>query len=495
MNTYQDYKDYGAKIMDVNAAIGLLSWDQETYMPDGSSDLRSRQIATLSGILHQMLTSADYHQLLLKLSDDDSLSSEQNRNVQLSVLDYNKKAKFSTEFVEEMSKSVSIAFQAWQAAKSKNDFSLFEKPLEDLVKLKFKEADIKGYEGHIYNAFVDDYEPGMTVEILDKVFIPVKEKLGPLVERILTKACNLKNFKNHYDTNTQWDFTIELLKKLGYNFNIGRQDRSSHPFSISFGPEDARITTRIDEKDLTESIWSTIHECGHAFYEMGLKMENYGIPAGEACSLSIHESQSRLWENMVGRSKAFWEYMFPILKSYFPEQLFNVSLNDFYFESNKVEKGLIRTNADEITYHFHVLIRYEIEKALFNQDITVKDLPNTWNELYKKYLGIDVPNNKMGILQDVHWSHGSFGYFPTYSLGSFYAAQFFETAKIQIPNLENHIASGNFNLLLDWLRKNIHQYGRIYNSEELCKKVSGEGLNFNFFYNYIDLKYKNLVKF
>jgi carboxypeptidase Taq len=197
---------------------------------------------------------------------------------------------------------------------------------------------------------------------------------------------------------------------------------------------------------------------------------------------------------MVGRSKAFWEYMFPILKSYFPEQLFHVSLNDFYFECNKVEKGLIRTNADEITYHFHVLIRYEIEKALFNKDISVKDLPSTWNELYKKYLGIEVPNNKMGILQDVHWSHGSFGYFPTYSLGSFYAAQFFETAKSQIPNLENHISSGNFNLLLDWLRKNIHQHGRIYNSEELCKKVSGEGLNFNFFFNYIELKYKNIVK-
>jgi carboxypeptidase Taq len=494
MNNYQDYKDYGAKIMDVNAAVGLMSWDQETYMPDGSSDLRSRQIATLSGIVHQMLTSANYHQLLLKLSDDNTLSLDQKRNVQLSLLDYTKKSKFSIDFVEEMSKSVSIAFQAWQAAKSKNDFSLFEKPLEELVKLKFKEAEIKGYNGHIYNAFVDDYEPGMTVEILDKVFIPIKEKLGPLVERVLSKPCNLKNFKNLYEINTQWDFTIELLNKLGYNFNIGRQDKSSHPFSISFGPEDARITTRIDENDLTESIWSTIHECGHAFYEMGLKMENYGIPAGEACSLSIHESQSRLWENMVGRSKAFWEYMFPILKSYFPEQLFHVSLNDFYFECNKVEKGLIRTNADEITYHFHVLIRYEIEKALFNKDISVKDLPSTWNELYKKYLGIEVPNNKMGILQDVHWSHGSFGYFPTYSLGSFYAAQFFETAKSQIPNLENHISSGNFNLLLDWLRKNIHQHGRIYNSEELCKKVSGEGLNFNFFFNYIELKYKNIVK-
>lgn len=492
MNTYEDYKEYCAKIMDVNASIGLMSWDQETYMPQGSSDLRSRQIATLSGIVHEMLTSSNYHQLLLKLKENKSLDSFQQRNIELSLQDYTKKAKFTTEFVEEQSKAISLAFQAWQTAKSKNDFSLFEKPLSRLVELKFQEADIKGYENHVYNAFVDDYEPGMNVEILDKVFIPVKEKLGPLVDLVLLKTNSLKNFKRKYTLTPQWDFTIELLNKLGYNFNYGRQDKSSHPFSISFGPQDARITTRFDENDLTESIWSTIHECGHAFYEMGLSMENYGIPAGEACSLSIHESQSRLWENMVGRSKPFWEYMFPILKSYFPDQLFNVSLNDFYKEANKVEKGLIRTNADELTYHFHVLIRYEIEKALFSKQISVKDLPTTWNELYKKYLSIDVPNNKLGVLQDVHWSHGSFGYFPTYSLGSFYAAQFFNAAQNQIPELNNQMSSGNYSTLLDWLKENIHQHGRIYNSEDLCKRVTGEGLNFDYFYRYVEKKYNTL---
>ncbi|MFN6039638.1 MAG: carboxypeptidase M32, partial [Bacteroidota bacterium] len=276
------------------------------------------------------------------------------------------------------------------------------------------------------------------------------------------------------------------------DFDCGRQDISTHPFTINFSSKDVRVTTRIDEKNLSEMIWSCIHEGGHALYEQGLPEDEYGMPLSEAVSLGIHESQSRLWENNVGRSFSYWKNNFKVLKNYFPEQLNSITSEHFYKACNKVEPSFIRTNADELTYHFHVIIRYEIEKKLISREIKTKDLPAIWNEMYKNYLGLDVKNDKEGVLQDVHWSHGSFGYFPTYSIGSFYAAQFFHKAHEAIPGLEMQIESSNFKELLNWLHHSIHKHGKFYSAQDLCMNITGETLNVDYFMKYVSDKYEKI---
>jgi carboxypeptidase Taq len=285
---------------------------------------------------------------------------------------------------------------------------------------------------------------------------------------------------------------MHLVKALHFDFEAGRQDKSEHPFSISFGARDVRITTRIDETDFGNMTWSCIHEVGHALYEQGLPYEAYGLPLGEACSFSMHESQSRLWENNVGRSLSFWQHFYPQLRQYFPSQFSSVSLEQFYKGINKVQPSLIRTEADEISYHFHVYIRYQLEKKLLEGSLTTADIPGYWNEQYKNLLDVDVPDDKQGALQDVHWSHGSFGYFPTYSLGSFYAAQIYQKAKEVIPNMEAEIATGNTAPLLQWLRQSIHTKGRYYTSEELCREVTGQTLDPACFLQYAEEKYNSI---
>jgi carboxypeptidase Taq len=275
----------------------------------------------------------------------------------------------------------------------------------------------------------------------------------------------------------------------------GRQDISEHPFTTNFNSQDVRITTRIDENDLSNMVWSCIHEAGHALYEQGLPSNQYGLPLGEPASYTIHESQSRLWENHVGRSRAFCERWLPVLQTYFPEQLGKVSLEQFYKGINKVEPSLIRTEADELTYHFHIMIRYELEKLLIGGAMNVKDIPGYWNEQYGKLMGVKVPDDKRGCLQDVHWSHGSFGYFPTYSLGSYYAAQFYSYANQSITDLNGLIKQGNTTPLLQWLRNAVHEKGRRFTSEELCKDICGETLNIEYFTGYLLGKYKDIYKF
>lgn len=492
-NLYQEYKNYLSRIADLKGALSLMAWDQETYMPKGSAELRSQQMATLSGIIHEQLTNPKYHKLLIDLNNNPQLSENQKRNVYWSLYDYNLQCKLPTTFVEKLSKQISLTFNAWQEAKTNNNFNLFKQPLQELIELKIEEAQIKNPHLSVYDSLLNDYEPQITTLQLDPIFNKVKTELLPIYQKYVAQPQTTSIFKKNYPKHKQWEFTIWLLNKLGFNSLYGRQDQSLHPFSISFGQRDVRITTRIDENDLTEAIWSTIHEFGHALYEMGLLPENYGLPAGEACSLGIHESQSRLWENMVGRSLPFIQFIFPVLQKYFPQQLQDVNVISFYKETNQVKPELIRTNADEISYHLHIFIRYELEKALFNKEILVADLPDAWNHYYLKYLGLQVPSNSQGVLQDVHWSHGSFGYFPTYSIGSFYAAQIYNQALKEIPSLEDNFAAGNFIQLNEWLNKNIHQYGRLYTSSELCKQITGEELNFDYFMNYINKKYTTLL--
>jgi carboxypeptidase Taq len=412
------------------------------------------------------------------------------RNIELTLEDYQKNKKYSSEFVRKLSDQVNKTFHAWIAAREQNSFPFFEKDLSLLIELKKQEADILGYKDHPYSALLNEFEKGATVQMLDPIFRELLPNLKKIVDRIMAGTQADSSFLyQHFPKQQQWEWGMYLIKELHFDFEAGRQDISEHPFSTSFSSNDVRITTRIAENDFGNMTWSCIHEVGHALYEQGLPLDQYGLPLGEACSYSIHESQSRLWENNVGRSFGFWQHYLPQLKKYFPEQFKDISLDQFYGSINKVQPSLIRTEADELTYHFHVFIRYELEKKLMDGSLMPKEIPGFWKEQYKKLLNVEVHSDKEGALQDVHWSHGSFGYFPTYSLGSFYAAQFFSSAEKEIPELRDQISQGEFSNLLSWLRKRIHNNGRMYTSEELCQKITGEPLQVNYFIGHILQKY------
>lgn len=489
-SNYQSYKSELQKIQDLGAAIALMSWDKEVYLPSNSAQFRSRQIATLSGMAHEMGTSETLVNLINQLKSDDSLSATEMRNVKQSARSLEKQLKFDTEFVVNKSKTVSKCFHAWIEAKQKNDHSIFIQPMADLMEIVREEAEILGYEHHPYDAMLDLYEPKLTVQKLEAVFNPLKEELSKITSQIRSANQVDDGFlKQHYPKDQQWDFGIEVLKQIGYDMTKGRQDISEHPFTISFSPEDVRVTTRIDEQDMANMLWSCIHEGGHALYEQGLPSDQYGLPLGSAISLGIHESQSRLWENNVGRSIEFWKYHYPALKDVFPQNLGDVSLTQFYHAINKIEPNLIRTEADELHYHLHVIIRYEIEKELMSKQLEVKDIKEAWNAKYKSYLGVDVPDDANGFLQDVHWSHGSIGYFPTYSIGSLYAAQFYAKISETIPGIKAQVKSGDTSQILNWLRENIHQHGQMYDAEDLCEKITGKGLDSRFFLDYVKVKY------
>lgn len=483
---YNDYKQQLQKIADIKYATAVLQWDQETYLPPKGAEARGRQIATLSEIAHQMFTNDKVGHLLQDLLSKD-LPEWQKQNVELTLEDYTRLKKLSPAFVRKMSEAITASFHAWIEARKQNDFKVFEPLLIPLVDLKRQEAELYGYSQHPYDALMNEYEKGATVAMLDKVFDNIKGPLQDLLRELQNKDFGDSSFLHpNFPKQQQWDWGMYLARQLGFDFNAGRQDISEHPFTTNFSSNDVRITTRIDEHDFANMTWSTIHEVGHALYEQGLPTEQYGLPLGEYASLSIHESQSRLWENCVGRSACFWRYYYPKLVQHFPQQFGEVSKEQFVRAINKVQPSLIRTEADELTYHFHVMIRYELEKRLIEGSLQVKDIPAYWNQQYKSLLGVDVPDDKQGCLQDVHWSHGSFGYFATYSLGSFYAAQFWRQAKVEMPGIEEQIAShGNTSPLLQWLRNKIHHHGRLYNSQQLCSLVTGKELDSTVFVNYL----------
>lgn len=492
MNSH--YEDFSSKTLNIallGSTMGLLSWDQEVNMPPRGAEIRAQKMKYLSGLLHEMSTDKSYVDLVKNLLDDKSLNEEQHVNVREVWRGMEKALKLSKSLVEEISKTTSECFMAWHKAKTENNFEIFAPHIEKMIHLKKEKAEAIGYKDHPYNALMDGYEQGLTVAELDELFKGVKENLVSFVKKIsVLERPDDGFFMGDFNEDHQVKFCRDVLEKMGYDFSSGRMDKAAHPFCIGFHPGDTRITYRLKQNDISEIIWSITHEGGHALYEQGLKKQDWGFAMGAAVSLSIHESQSRLWENNVSRSLEFWNYFLPVLKNYFPGELKDVTPNDFFKACNIVEPSFIRTNADELTYHFHIMIRYEIEKSIFDGSLSVNDLPGYWNKKYKEYLGIDVPDDATGILQDVHWSHGSFGYFPTYSLGSFYAAQFYAEAEKQIPDLRNQISNGEFIPLREWLRDTIHQHGMKYKAQDLCKRVTGETLNFNYFESYAKNKYQ-----
>ncbi|MGZ3859643.1 MAG: carboxypeptidase M32 [Flavisolibacter sp.] len=488
---YEQYTTAMNRIADVRNANAVLQWDQETYLPPKGAGFRGQQISTLSEISHRLFSEEGLGDTLKELVNREDLTTGQKRNVERTLDDYTKNKKYTGEFVRALSDQTNKAFHAWIDARKQNAFSVYAPELDKLIGLKKEEAQLLGFTDHPYNALLDEFEKGCTVALLDRTFSGLLPTLKELLHRIASRPQVDDYFlQQPFDKEEQWNWGLHLVKELQFDFSAGRQDISEHPFSTSFNRNDVRITTRIDENDFSNMTWSCIHETGHALYEQGLPEGQYGLPLGEACSYSIHESQSRLWENNVGRSQFFWQHYYPRLKHYFPRQFSEISLEDFYKGINKVQPSFIRTEADEITYHFHVFVRYELEKKLLDGTLSTKDIPGFWNEQYRDLLGVQVPDDKRGCLQDVHWSHGSFGYFPTYSLGSFYAAQFFSTAEQQLPDLKGEIGVGNVTPLLQWLRKNIHEKGRFHTSEELCREVTGKTLEVRFFVDYLLDKYK-----
>ncbi len=490
-------------IQHLKDAAALLSWDQETYMPAGGGQTRAEQLATLQTLAHAKFVSPDIEDLLLHhidpttgLANTEAIDDASKALLRETWRDFSRAKKLPSDFVNRRERECSLAQQVWAEARRRDDFMHFLPNLQTVVALKFEEIDYMGYDDSPYDALLDTYEPGATVAQLQPLFATLRHGLLELLQHV-REAASLDDrlLFQSYDEQQQLAFGKLVLHGMGYDFNRGRLDLSAHPFTTSFHPTDVRVTTRVFEKDLPSCLFSCIHEGGHGLYEQGLPQEQYGTPLGEAISLGIHESQSRLWENNVGRSKAFWTHFFPSLQQHFPSQLGAISLDAFHAALNRVKPSLIRVEADEVTYNLHIMVRFEIELALIEKRVAVKDLPGLWQEKMQEYLGIVPERDAEGVLQDVHWSLGALGYFPTYTLGNLYAAMFFQQACQDIPALETEIQRGHLLSLKTWLNRNIHQYGRQYSSADLLHRITGRALSVKPFLSYLQTKIGNIYGF
>jgi carboxypeptidase Taq len=477
------------------STMSALHWDEQTYMPRKGSSLRAEQISYLSGLAHERLTSTRIGDLLSTIESSDLVgngNSETAANIREIRHTYNRQTKLPKSLVEEINKTTSLAHQDWAKARKDSDFKRFTPWLEKILDLTRQKAEAYGYEGEPYNALLDDYEPGATVEEIGEVFKNLRDPLVDLVARIkdAPKEPDYSIVERDYDVDMQKVFGEMVATKMGFDFTAGRLDVTVHPFCSGFGPGDTRITTRYNPKRLNDALFGTMHEAGHGLYEMGLpKEKHFGMPIADSASLGIHESQSRMWENQVGRSKEFWVYFLPLAKGMFREALEDVSLDDFYGAINYVTPSYIRVEADEATYNLHILLRFELERLMIKGDLKPSDVPAEWNKRFKDYFGLDVDTDANGCLQDVHWSAGLIGYFPTYTLGNLYSAQFFAKANKDIPDLPRQFEQGEFGSLLKWLRENIHQHGIRWRAPELCKRVTGEPLSHKPLLDYMNAKY------
>jgi carboxypeptidase Taq len=487
-STAQRYESFVEKkrlVADLNAALQLLSWDQEIYMPNGAAGIRARQVGALSELRHEIVLEHVYP-LAKALAEADGLTEHQRLNVNQSLAELTRVVRLPKAFVAEQAAHTSRSQMAWERAKAKSDFSLFEAELTKTYELKRQEAEYYGYTGEAYDALLDTYDPGLTSAFLVPLFTRMRSQLQSLINELRNAPQPPTAFLNQrISKDSQWNFGLGVLKYMGFDFDRGRQDISTHPFTTGTSPDDVRITTHINEYNIAQMLYGTIHEGGHALYEQGLPAEHYGLPACEACSLSIHESQSRIWENNIGRSLPFWKFHFEGFAQLFPDRLRNLQPEDVFRAVNVVEPSLIRIMADELTYHFHIMIRFELERALISRELAVKDLPAAWNEKYAEYLGITPSADSEGVLQDIHWSIGAIGYFPTYSLGSFYAAQFYAHALNQNPALEDQFKSGHTGWFVNWLKQEVYSRGRLYSSNDLCRLITGEDLTVDYFLRYI----------
>jgi carboxypeptidase Taq len=481
------------ELADIGHAQGLLSWDQETCMPPRGAGPRASSLGTLAGLYHEKLTDPGLVALVEELRQRE-LKGDAEVNWRYLEREQRRALKVPRELVVELSQTQSLAHEAWVEARKRSDFPLFRPWLEKILGLQQEVAHRVGFEGSIYNAFLDEYEPYARIEAVAPLLERLRRRLVPLVERIRASGGPPPAgiLGREFPVDRQEAFGRRVLADMGFDFERGRLDVSVHPFCSGSSPLDVRLTTRYCPTRLTSSLFGIIHEAGHGLYEQGLPAEAAGTPVGSGVSLGIHESQSRLWENMVGRSRPFWEHYLPVLREYFPEQLAGVEVEAFYREINQVEPSLIRVEADEVTYNLHILLRCELEQGLLEERVRVAELPELWNERMAAYLGVRPPDDARGVLQDTHWSIGLIGYFPTYSLGNLYAAQFFRQAQKDLPGLMALVGQGRLQELKDWLNAQVHARGRRLRADELVREVTGAALEVDCFTEYLEEKYGEL---
>jgi carboxypeptidase Taq len=481
------------RITDLNHSAAILEWDQETYMPEGAEESRARQVATLRSFSHELLISDETTRMLEGAVAQSDIDADL---IRVTKKDVEKATRVPASLIAEMAVASGRSKGAWQKARAQNRFDVFAPHLERIIDLTIQHAEALGYAETPYDALLDQYEEGMTTAEVSRVFADLRDRLVPLVKKIAS-ASPLSDSAVHgsFPKDAQWAFGLKVAKELGYDFHCGRQDISTHPFSTAFSITDVRITTRVDPTFFNPGFFGTLHEAGHAMYEQGIDMALEGTPLADGTSLGMHESQSRLWENLIGRSRPFWQHYFPQAKAAFPDALGATDLNSFYRSANTVAPSLVRVEADEVTYNLHIMLRFELEQDLVSGKIAIQDLPREWNDRMEDWLGVRPTDDSEGVLQDIHWSLGAIGYFPTYALGNLMSTQLFDAAKRDIPNLDGLTARGSFSDLLQWLRTHVHQHGRRKTASEILKDATGSSLSADSWMHYVNTKFGDLYGF
>jgi carboxypeptidase Taq len=476
----------------------LLEWDEETYMPAGGVENRSEQLALLAGLLHDHGTDPRLGELLAEVEGSDLVagaSSPAAVNVRELRREYQRYIRLPKRLVEEVARTTALAQKAWAKARADAEFSAFAPWLEKIVELKRAEAECVGYRQEPYDALIEDYEPGMTSRIVARLFEALRRDLVPLASRIAEKTRERRaRTRGTFPVERQRSFGETVASTIGFDLRRGRFDLGVHPCCTGIGPGDCRIVLRFDRRDLAGGLLTILHEVGHGLYEQGLDPQHYGTPMGETASVGMDESQARLWENRVGRSRGFWHHFYPQAKDLFPDALSGIGLDAFLRSVNRVSPSLIRVNADEVTYNLHTLVRFELERALVSGDLRVADIPSAWNAAYKRYLGVEPANDREGCLQDGHWADGLIGYFPTYTLGDVFAAQLFAAAEAELGSLERRFAGGEFGGLVRWLTERVYRQGSRYPSARLIEKVTGSPPNHRPLVTALRAKYGELYR-
>jgi carboxypeptidase Taq len=497
--TLPQFKTHLARINRLTQINALLDWDQQTYMPPGATAARAEQSATLSQLIHEMFTGEETGTLLAQceaeLAGQDT-DSDEVRLVAVARRHYDQQTKLPVELVAEIARHTAIAQDLWVRARARNDFDSFAPALAKMIELTRQKAEHLGYKAHIYDALIDQYEPGTTQSDVATMFAAMKPGLIALTQAIADSAHPVDAGLVHgnFPTDKQRALTLRIVESIGYDLKRGRQDETAHPFCTNFSRDDVRITTRFAPDYLSQAVYASMHEAGHAMYEQGSPAAYEATPLAGGASLGVHESQSRLWENLVGRSRAFSRYLFPQLQQTFPDTFATADVESYYRAVNKVQPSYIRVEADEVTYNLHILLRFELECDLLTGALSVEDLPDAWDAKMQEYLGITPPTDGAGCLQDIHWSIGLIGYFPTYSIGNLLSGQLWHTLNLTLPDLDVQIERGEFAPLLAWLREHVHGYGSKYLPRELVLKATGEPLNSRYYLDYLQAKYSDIYQ-
>ena len=485
------------EIHNLDMIAGLVGWDQQTYMPPGGAEAKASQMATLSRLGHEMFVSDETGRLIEDAAaevEGMAYDSDEASLIRVIREDYTEQTKLPTELVAELTRQTALAHEVWANARQGNDFRAFQPALEKIVALTIRQAEYLGYQDEPYDALLNQYERGITAKQVKAIFDEHKPELVQLIADVRANADAVSDAVLHqpFDVDKQRTFGLNVVQKYGYDLTRGRQDVAVHPFCTHFSRNDVRITTRFNPEWLNPALFGTMHEAGHAMYEQGIAPALEGSPLASGASLAVHESQSRMWENVVGRSKGFWSWALPQLKATFPDQLGSVDLDTFYKAINKVQPSYIRVEADEATYNLHIMLRFELESEMVAGRLNIADLPEEWNDRFEAFFGITPQSDTLGVLQDVHWSSGLIGYFPTYALGNLLAAQYYNQALKAHPSIPDEIASGQFDTLRGWLNTNIHQHGRKFTSEELTRRVTGESIQSRDYIQYLKTKFSDV---